>query len=56
LQYYVISRGHLEVPDLFTSSKNGLYYYYHGWNIRAYVAYGEFLTFWPHGALGVICC
>jgi NCS1 family nucleobase:cation symporter-1 len=27
------------VPDLYTGRKNGAYYYFHGWNIRAYVAY-----------------
>lgn len=37
--YYLVSRGYLEVPDLFTASRSGAYYYSKGWNIRAYVAY-----------------
>ncbi|RMZ86013.1 hypothetical protein DV737_g184, partial [Chaetothyriales sp. CBS 132003] len=37
--YYIISRGYMYIPDLFTSSKQGKYYFTHGWNIRAYVAY-----------------
>ncbi|KAK9342067.1 permease for cytosine/purines, uracil, thiamine, allantoin-domain-containing protein [Lipomyces starkeyi] len=37
--YYLVARGYLEIPDLFTSSKSGAYYFYHGWNFRAYIAY-----------------
>lgn len=37
--YYIITRGYMDIPDLFTSSKTGAYYYSRGWNIRAYVAY-----------------
>ncbi|THW85153.1 putative uridine permease [Aureobasidium pullulans] len=37
--YYIISRGHLKIDDLYTSDKNGVYHYFHGWNWRAYVAY-----------------
>ncbi|KKY20788.1 putative uridine permease [Phaeomoniella chlamydospora] len=39
VNYYLIARGYLQMPDLFTSSKTGVYYYTHGWNIRAYIAY-----------------
>ncbi|KAJ9148927.1 NCS1 nucleoside transporter [Pleurostoma richardsiae] len=39
VNYYVIGRGYIQIPDCFTSSKTGAYHYYHGWNIRAYVAY-----------------
>lgn len=38
--YYIVSRGHLDVPDLFTTRKSGAYYFTKGWNIRAYIAYG----------------
>lgn len=38
-QYYLIGRGYMEIPDLFTASKTGAYYYTKGWNIRAYIAY-----------------
>ncbi|KIX01488.1 uncharacterized protein Z518_09214 [Rhinocladiella mackenziei CBS 650.93] len=37
--YYIISRGYFQVPDLYTASKSGVYYFTHGWNIRAYIAY-----------------
>ncbi len=37
--YYLIGRGHLSMPDCFTSSKSGAYYYIGGWNARAYIAY-----------------
>jgi nucleobase:cation symporter-1, NCS1 family len=37
--YYMITRGYLEVEDLYTSRKSGVYYYVHGWNWRAYLAY-----------------
>lgn len=37
--YYIITRGHMQIPDLFTASKEGVYHYTGGWNIRAYIAY-----------------
>jgi len=37
--YYIITRGYLEIDDLYTSRKDGVYYYFHGWNWRAYLAY-----------------
>ncbi|CZR59046.1 probable uracil permease [Phialocephala subalpina] len=37
--YYVITRGYLEINDLYTSRIDGVYHYYHGWNWRAYLAY-----------------
>ncbi|KAH8821463.1 permease for cytosine/purines, uracil, thiamine, allantoin-domain-containing protein [Xylogone sp. PMI_703] len=37
--YYIISRGYLEIDDLYTSRKSGVYHYIGGWNWRAYVAY-----------------
>ncbi|KAH9217600.1 putative uridine permease [Leptodontidium sp. 2 PMI_412] len=37
--YYVTTRGYLEVEDLYTSRKTGVYYYIGGWNWRAYLAY-----------------
>lgn len=35
----MISRGYLQIDDLFTSRKDGVYWYFHGWNWRAYLAY-----------------
>jgi NCS1 family nucleobase:cation symporter-1 len=37
--YYIVTRGYLEIDDLYTSRKSGVYHYYHGWNWRAYLAY-----------------
>lgn len=39
VNYYIIGRGRISIPDCFTSMKSGAYHYSHGWNIRAYVAY-----------------
>lgn len=38
-QYYLVSRGLIQIPDCFTASRTGAYHYFHGWNIRAYIAY-----------------
>ena len=37
--YYIVTRGYLEIDDLYTSRKEGVYHYFHGWNWRAYLAY-----------------
>lgn len=37
--YYIITRGYLEIDDLYTSRKSGVYHYFHGWNWRAYLGY-----------------
>ncbi|THV55161.1 hypothetical protein BGAL_0013g00460 [Botrytis galanthina] len=37
--YFVIARGFLKIPDLYTSDKKAAYYYKGGWNWRAYAAY-----------------
>ncbi|TVY40195.1 Uridine permease, partial [Lachnellula subtilissima] len=37
--YYIITRGYLEIEDLYTARKDGVYHYWRGWNWRAYVAY-----------------
>lgn len=39
VNYYLISRGRIAIPDCYTSANTGAYYFTHGWNIRAYVAY-----------------
>ncbi|KAH8690450.1 permease for cytosine/purines, uracil, thiamine, allantoin-domain-containing protein [Talaromyces proteolyticus] len=38
-QYFLISKGYLQIPDFYTSRSTGLYYYRRGWNYRAYIAY-----------------
>lgn len=37
--YYLVSRGYFLVEDLYTTKRTGVYYFTHGWNVRAYVAY-----------------
>jgi nucleobase:cation symporter-1, NCS1 family len=37
--YYIITRGYLEIDDLYTARKDGVYHYWKGWNWRAYAAY-----------------
>ncbi|KAF4635571.1 hypothetical protein G7Y89_g2522 [Cudoniella acicularis] len=37
--YYIVSRGYLEIGDLYTSRKDGVYHYFYGWNWRAYLTY-----------------
>lgn len=37
--YYLLDRGHIEIEQLFTASKEGSYYYWHGVNLRAVAAY-----------------
>ncbi|TDZ38997.1 Uridine permease [Colletotrichum trifolii] len=39
VNYYLVGRGRISIPDAFTSANTGAYYYTHGWNVRAYVAY-----------------
>lgn len=40
--YYIVTRGYLQINDLYTSNKSGAYWYKGGWNWRAYMAYGSF--------------
>ncbi|CEJ62813.1 hypothetical protein PMG11_11300 [Penicillium brasilianum] len=37
--YFVIVRGYISIPDLYSSSRDGPYYYIYGFNWRAYAAY-----------------
>lgn len=37
--YYLLRRGRLHVPSLYTDSKDGLYRFMRGWNWRAFAAY-----------------
>jgi NCS1 family nucleobase:cation symporter-1 len=39
VQYYLVSRGYIIIPDCYTSSKGGVYYYWRGFNLRAFAAY-----------------
>ncbi|KAH7316989.1 allantoin permease [Stachybotrys elegans] len=39
VDYFLLHKGNLCVPDLFTQSSEGTYYYFHGVNVRAYAAF-----------------
>lgn len=50
--YFIISRGYFEIPDLYHSRKSGVYYFTHGWNFRAYIAYALAIALNFAGFLG----
>ncbi|KAL4782610.1 NCS1 nucleoside transporter [Aspergillus varians] len=37
--YYLLRRGNLSIPDLYTASPSSPYHYYHGFGLRAFAAY-----------------
>ncbi|KAJ9493576.1 hypothetical protein H2202_010950 [Exophiala xenobiotica] len=39
VDYFLIRRGNMSIPDMYSLSPSGRYYYYHGFNIRAFVAF-----------------
>lgn len=39
VDYFLIRRGNLTLPDLFTRSRTARYYYFHGFNLRACAAF-----------------
>ncbi|KAI6366348.1 hypothetical protein MCOR25_005163 [Pyricularia grisea] len=39
VDYFISRRGNLHIPDLFTKSKEGRYYYTGGFNLRAYASF-----------------
>jgi nucleobase:cation symporter-1, NCS1 family len=39
VDYFILRRGNLYMPALFTRSPEGRYYYFHGVNVRAYAAF-----------------
>lgn len=39
IHYFLLTRGYINVEDLFTPSRTGSYYFWHGVNLRAVVAY-----------------
>ncbi|KAH9908262.1 allantoin permease [Xylariomycetidae sp. FL2044] len=39
VDYFIFRRGNLSLPDLFTISPRGRYFYFHGVNLRAYAAF-----------------
>ncbi|KAK5329548.1 hypothetical protein LTR93_001135 [Exophiala xenobiotica] len=39
VDYFFIRRGNLNLPELFTLSPHGRYYFFHGFNVRAFAAF-----------------
>lgn len=39
IDYFVLRRGNLNLADLFTLSSEGRYYFFHGFNLRAFAAF-----------------
>jgi len=39
IDYFVLRRGNLNLIDLFTLSSEGRYYFFHGFNLRAFAAF-----------------
>ncbi|CAG9975113.1 unnamed protein product [Clonostachys byssicola] len=39
VDYFVSRKGNLSISDLFTTSPSGIYYYFHGLNLRAFAAF-----------------
>jgi len=39
VDYFALRRGNLTVTDLFTAEPSGTYFYYHGFNLRAFSAF-----------------
>ncbi|KAI1335660.1 allantoin permease [Xylariaceae sp. FL0016] len=39
VDYFILRRGNLSLTDLFTTSSQGRYHYFHGVNLRAYAAF-----------------
>jgi nucleobase:cation symporter-1, NCS1 family len=52
-QYFIILRGHFDVQDIFTTNRNGSYWYSGGWNYRAYLPYAVGIAPNFYGFLGV---
>jgi nucleobase:cation symporter-1, NCS1 family len=45
VDYYLIKRQELDMQQLFSSAPGGAYYYTHGWNTRALLAFGAAAVF-----------
>ncbi|CAH0051412.1 unnamed protein product [Clonostachys solani] len=39
VDYFISRKGNLSMSDLFTTSSSGIYYYFHGVNLRAFAAF-----------------
>ncbi len=39
IDYYVVRKGNINLPDLFSLNSRGRYHYFHGFNLRAFAAF-----------------
>ncbi|EGG12643.1 uncharacterized protein MELLADRAFT_32428, partial [Melampsora larici-populina 98AG31] len=53
-EYYVVSKRLITVKDLYVADSSGIYYYFHGVNWRAYLAYFSGLALNMPGFVGMI--
>ncbi|KAK6822803.1 hypothetical protein PG987_014348 [Apiospora arundinis] len=52
VDYWVLRRGNLHVPSLYTKATGTPYAYLHGWNLRAVAAWVAGVAFTVHGIAG----
>ncbi|KAL4749882.1 hypothetical protein BDW72DRAFT_204428 [Aspergillus terricola var. indicus] len=52
VDYWIIRRGNFHVPSLYTKEPGTVYYYFHGWNLRAVAAWAGGVAFTVHGIAG----
>ncbi|KAL4919035.1 permease for cytosine/purines, uracil, thiamine, allantoin-domain-containing protein [Aspergillus aurantiobrunneus] len=52
VDYWVIRRGNVHVPSLYTKDEGTLYAYVHGWNLRAVAAWAAGVAGTVHGIAG----
>ncbi|KAK1673594.1 putative uracil transporter [Colletotrichum godetiae] len=52
VDYWIIHRGNLHVPSLYTKAEGAPYTYYKGWNLRAVAAWVAGVAFTVHGIAG----
>ncbi|KAI6082066.1 putative allantoin permease [Hypoxylon rubiginosum] len=52
VDYWVVRRGNLHVPSLYTKAEGAPYTYYHGWNLRAVAAWVSGVALTVHGISG----
>ncbi|KAL3463473.1 permease for cytosine/purines, uracil, thiamine, allantoin-domain-containing protein [Aspergillus heterothallicus] len=39
VDYFILRKGNMTIADMYTTSSSGLYYYFHGVNVRAFAAF-----------------
>jgi NCS1 family nucleobase:cation symporter-1 len=54
VDYFIIRKGNVHTPSIYDTSSTGLYKFFHGWNLRAMVAWVCGVVFVVHGVAGSI--